>query len=593
MYHKNIAERWGGICRRTMRRMLSVVSGRQAWVFLFFLLFSYAISLTGAFLKIPSSWFLSLLLPVFDCYLLCLIIYLFSRMRLKLVGWLFGFLAALLFFGELFTLLLYHSYYSVYVIQLILETNPRESGEFLASALLQPALWYAVLGLALVAAAAYVASRLVRKPFRFKPFVAFLAFAIILWSGVRQMSAYNKIYQTFANPEATMTAGNASKTMPRLNTTLVRLLFGIAFNKGQTTRLDALQTSVEATTVDSCSFRSPLILLVIGESYNKHHAHIYDSTYLPTTPRLEKLQASGNLTVLTDAVSPSNITSEVFKKMFSLWNDDSTDDWTHYTLLPALFRKAGYRVWFLTNQFTIGNINHHNIIGGTMFNRPRLSELQFSYRNTKNYAYDLDLLQELPPPDTLASGPALLIVHLMGQHVKFGERYPKAYARFQPQDARTPFGGNTGKKIASEYDNATYYNDMVVDSLFQTFKDQECVGIYLSDHGEEAYDWRASSGRTSEAEMTREVARNQYEIPFMFYTSDTYAARHPDVAEQIREATDKPVLSTDLSHLLLYLGGIHTPLYKESQNILSPEYDAGRKRIIHYNTDYDLLMGRK
>lgn len=559
--------------------------------FLFFLVFSYVIAFIGIYLKIPANWFLSVLLPIFDCFLLYLVIRLFSVIRLRFVGWLLGFLAALIFFGELFTLFCYRSFYSVYVIQLVLETDSRESMEFLASALQYPALWYSVLWLVLVAVVSYGLSRLWKRC-RYKRVLAFLVSAVIMWSGVRQFSAYRKIYYAFANPDIALLTDNSAK-MPRLNSPFVRLLYGIAFNKAQTKNLDNLYTSLEQTTVDSCSFRSPLILLVIGESYNKHHAHIYTPSYLPTTPCLEKLQSLGNLTVLNDVVSPSNLTSEVFKKMFSLWDEDCDKDWTRYTLFPALFRKAGYRIWFLTNQFTIGSINSSNIVGGTIFNSPRLSDLQFTYRNKENYEYDLELLQELPHPDTLASCPAMLIVHLMGQHVKFRERYPAEYAHFLPCDEPTSFGGKTGKKIACQYDNATYYNDMVVDSLFRTFRDMECVGIYLADHGEEAYDWRPSSGRTSEAEMTKEVARNQYEIPFMFYTSDTYAARHPEIMEQIKESVDKPYLSTDLAHLLLYLAGIHTPLYKEDLNLLSPKYNKERKRVIHGNTDYDLLLGRK
>lgn len=577
------------ILRKIMHHTLSPVSGYMCGVFLFFLLFSYTIAFSGICLSIPASWFLSVLLPIFDCYLLCCVMRCFVLIRLRYVGWLLAFLMALLFFGELFTLFLYHSFYSVYVIQLMLETDSRESLEFISSSLLQPALWYSVAGLVLVSAVSCVVACLIPRSFRYKSIFSCFVFIVILWSGARQLSAYRKIYSTYANPEIALLDNDASK-MPRLNSPIVRLLYGIAFNKAQTTRLDILENTLERTAVDSCSYCSPLILLVIGESYNKHHAHIYDSTYLPTTPRLERLQASGHLTVLKDVVSPYNLTSEVFKEMFSLWDEDCDKDWTFYPLFPALFKKAGYRVWFLTNQFTIGSINYANIVGGTLFNRPRLSDLQFSHRNLNSYRYDLELLQELPPSDTLASHPALLIVHLIGQHVKFHERCPAEYKHFRPCDAPTPFGGEKGKKITSQYDNATYYNDIVVDSLFRIFKDMECVGIYLADHGEETYDWRPSSGRTGEAEMTREVARNQYEIPFMFYTSDTYVARHPDIAKQIKEATDKPVLSTDLAHLLLYLGGIYTPLYKESLNILSPKYNTRRKRIIHGDADYDLLM---
>ena len=391
--------------------------------FLFFLVFSYVIAFIGIYFKIPASWFLSVLLPVFDCFLLYIVIHLFSLIRLRFVGWLLGFLAALIFLGELFTLFCYRSFYSIYVIQLVLETNLRESKEFLASSWHHSALLYSLLWLVFVVVFSYGLSRL-WKPCRNKRVLIFLVCILIMWSGVRQFSAYRKIYYAFSNPDIALLTDNSAK-MPHLNSPFVRLLYGIAFNKAQTARLDNLYSSMEQTIVDSCSFRSPLILLVIGESYNKHHAHIYDSTYLPTTPRLERLQSSGHLIVLNDVVSPSNLTSEVFKKMFSLWDEDYDEDWTHYTLFPVLFRKAGYRIWFLTNQFTIGSINSSNIVGGTIFNSPRLSDYQFSYRNKENYEYDLDLLQELPPSDTLASFPTLLIVHLMGQHVKFRERYPR------------------------------------------------------------------------------------------------------------------------------------------------------------------------
>lgn len=565
---------------------MCAISGKMSWLFLFFLLLSYTIAISGKFLHIPASWFFSLLFPVFDCYLLCLVVRCFSHVRLKFVGWLFALLAAMLFFGELFTLFYYRSFYSVYVIQLVLETDSHESREFIGSALQYPAFWHTVLCFVVVAVVSYGLARLSRKYLHHKTVLSWIVLVVILFSGIRQCSTYGKIYQTIVNPETAL-----QNRMRSLNTTTVRILYGIAFNNAQTARLDNLQVSIEQATVDTCSFRSPLILLVIGESYNKHHAHIYNPSYLQTTPRLEALQSSGNLTVLNDVVSPYNLTSEVFKNMFSLWDDSCDGDWTCYPLFPAIFKKAGYKVWFLTNQFTIGSLNYANIVGGTIFNSPQLSDLQFSYRNRSSYDYDLELCQEFPPLDTLAAGPALVIVHLMGQHVNYSGRYPAGYEHFQPNEEPTLFGGKKGKEIACQYDNATYYNDMVVDSLFRTIKDAECVGIYLSDHGEEAYDWRSLSGRTSEADMLPEVARYQYEIPFMFYTSDTYAARHPDIVRQIRNAADRPAISSDLAHVLLYLGGINTPFYKERLNVLSPDYDMGRKRIIKGDTDYDLLMG--
>ena len=205
----------------------------------------------------------------------------------------------------------------------------------------------------------------------------------------------------------------------------------------------------------------------------------------------------------------------------------------------------------------------------------------------------MDLLQEIPPVDSLTSHPSLVIVHLIGQHMDYREKYPAGFDKFKPEEEKTSFGGETGKVVSSQYDNATYYNDYVVDSLLKKFKDTECISIYLSDHGEEVYDWRAVYGRTSEPEITIEIARNQYEIPFFFYTSDSYSLKHPDIIKEIKDSYNKPLISTDLCHILLYLGGIQTPYYKETLNILSPQYNIERKRIIRGDVNYDELIKNK
>ncbi len=44
-----------------------------------------------------------------------------------------------------------------------------------------------------------------------------------------------------------------------------------------------------------------------------------------------------------------------------------------------------------------------------------------------------------------------------------------------------------------------------------------------------------------------------------------------------------------LPHLLLYLGGISTPHYRDDLNILSPGYNEARPRILKNTTDYDKL----
>lgn len=71
--------------------------------------------------------------------------------------------------------------------------------------------------------------------------------------------------------------------------------------------IGSLHEAMESIAIDSCTFRSPETVLILGESYNKHHAALYGYP-LPTTPRLSQEEAAGRLYPFTDVVSPANFT---------------------------------------------------------------------------------------------------------------------------------------------------------------------------------------------------------------------------------------------------------------------------------------------
>lgn len=48
-----------------------------------------------------------------------------------------------------------------------------------------------------------------------------------------------------------------------------------------------------------------------------------------------------------------------------------------------------------------------------------------------------------------------------------------------------------------------------------------------------------------------------------------------------------------LPHMLLWLAGISTKDYHAQYNLLSPEYDASRPRILKNKADYDKLRPKE
>ncbi|MCQ2226743.1 MAG: phosphoethanolamine transferase [Bacteroidales bacterium] len=370
----------------------------------------------------------------------------------------------------------------------------------------------------------------------------------------------------------------------------MRFLYGLSFKYVVLKDLKNIETTVEQTKVDGCSYRCPLIVLVIGESYDKAHSHVYNPSYSETTPQLSALQDSGNLFLFDNAITSHNHTTEAFREMFSTYSFDGSDAWTNHTLFPAVFKKAGYDVCFLSNQFATDFDDIWNHFGGTLFNSRKLSELQFTYRNRNVYDYDGQLIEEIPDVEVLRSKPTLLIVHFIGQHVDYAERYPEEFRKFTPEDVNPQFGGDIAKQVVANYDNSIYYNDFVVGSIMQKVSGTDAICIYLADHGEEVYDWRDTYMRTDESELLPEVAHYQFEIPFMVYLSDSFKVNHADLTKTISESTHKKIMNKDLSHILLDLGGIETPEYNAKYDCFSDEYDNEKERIIRDRFNFDEVI---
>jgi len=348
---------------------------------------------------------------------------------------------------------------------------------------------------------------------------------------------------------------------------------------------------VELTNVDSCSFRSPCIVLIIGESYNRHHAQLYGYP-LPTTPWQSKAAKDSSLTCFTDVVAPFHQTSEVFKTLFSLYAYGEQRPWDDYSLFPALFRKAGYNVCLMTNQF----VKHPqqdiwDFSGGSILNDERLSAAQFSHRNTMMHKFDEGLLEDYDSLKQYRTGKDLIIFHLLGQHFDYSLRFPKEKAVFSPHDYHRPELSQEELEKLVAYDNATYYNDQLLKKIVHRFSQEEAIIIYVPDHGELMFDGSKTFGRSFEVTTPNEVYQ-QFEIPFWIWMSNSYREKHPEIVREVKDARKKPFMTDNLDQMLLYLGGIYCQDYRQADNPLSPNYNCSRPRLLMGKMDYDRVMGR-
>ena len=501
------------------------------------------------------------------------------------------------------------------MLQLVGETDSRESGEFLRSCV-SPDVLLSNVGYILLLLFVHILTVLrLRFPhfvprkwrellaskvdragkalYKARPAIGAATLLLLVWSVAT--SAHNKIAlhklmsgSTIGEVEHTLT----EKDHAVLYQPVYRLVFSIYANTLTAKQIDRLVRTASKEEVASCSFRSPNIVLIIGESYNRHHSSQYGYA-MPTTPRQSQLERQGRLVKFTDVVSPWNLTSFVFKHLFSLYSVGDKGEWCDYPLFPELFRKAGYHVTFITNQFLPkAKEAVYDFSGGFFLNNPKLSAAQFDTRNTQLHRYDEDLLKDYDELQNNNTDHNLIIFHLLGQHVQYRQRSPKDRKHFHGDDYKEmkPNLNARERQTLADYDNAILYNDSVVTEIVKKFENEDAIVIYVPDHGEECYEGDMHFFcRMHSAKVDARLAHAEFDIPMWIWCSRKYIKHNPEIFRQVVNARNRRYMTDALPHLLLYLAGIHSRDYRDSLNLLSPNYNESRPRLLKHSADYDKL----
>ena len=338
------------------------------------------------------------------------------------------------------------------------------------------------------------------------------------------------------------------------------------------------------------------IIVVIGESYIREHAALYGYP-LQTTPFLSHEQQEGRLFVFTDMVSPYNQTTRVIRNLLSCNSLGHGEDWSSAPPFTAVFKKNGYHVAMYDNQKNadMGFVFAYSL--NTYLYHPQIMENCYHETNDSTFEFDGQLIDDYRNKSTLPASRRLILFHLLGQHIGFQYRYPEAYTHFTADSIRfrkESWLTDEMREDIVHYDNATRYNDDVMKQIISLYNQENTVVIYLSDHGEEVFDYRDNLGRDdwSMGSDPKQVLRWQYMVPFIVWCSDKYAATYPDVTEQLRQATDRPAMLDNVCQLLFHLSGLYTSYYHQDRDVLSPDYRCP-KRIINESIDCDSLLHSK
>ena len=322
------------------------------------------------------------------------------------------------------------------------------------------------------------------------------------------------------------------------------------YNKSVLFIPDLSQYKSNPSFVPTTEYHPENIIMIIGESFAKTHSSLY-GYHKETNPLLQVHQNDSNLYVFQNVTSPASHTIAAFKSIMNTYSyERDTGEWYESVTIPECFNSLGYKTIWVSNQYQYGACETIS----TRFAQLCDTAI-FTQNNIYEKCYDekiIPLIKEQPQEKEL------FILHLWGQHSYYSERYPEHFNIFKEDDYMDLLQHQ--RKNVSEYDNATLYNDYVIDSIINFFSDKEAIILYFSDHGQDIYltDKNYCGHGIPGNERSVNIAKD---IPLMIYTSQKFKNKFPLLIDKIKSSTMKNFNTEDVIYSLIDVSG-----YKFSDN---------------------------
>ena len=304
------------------------------------------------------------------------------------------------------------------------------------------------------------------------------------------------------------------------------------------------------------------LVLVIGESTNRQHMSLYGYPR-KTSPRLEAISAE--LQVFRNVYAPRPYTIEVLQQVLSFADQLNPDLYLTTPSLINLMKQAGYKSFWITNQQTMTKRN--TLL--TSFSQQADEQAYLNHSRAQNSAeYDMNVVKPFRQALADPAEKKLIIVHLLGTHMKYEYRFPPEFAVFKDRTGLADWVNKEQQAIINDYDNAVLYNDFIMSTLIDSMRQAKSNGfmVYFSDHGEDVFDSGEHNilGR-NEGKPTVPM----YAVPFIVWMTDSWRATHPN---DFSGFLDRPYSTSHFIHTWSDLAGLSYEGFEPEKSLVSPQF---------------------
>ena len=315
-----------------------------------------------------------------------------------------------------------------------------------------------------------------------------------------------------------------------------------------------------------------IYVIVIGESTARSHLGVY-GYYRNTTPLLGGLK--DELLIYNKVISPDTYTIASLTKVLTLGNYENPNSKFDGSIIQLL-NQAKFKTYWVSVQKPAGANDSQITNIGLGADKCYFLNIKRAQEKT---VHDEVLLEKLDDILLEEGNKKVVFLHTLGTHVDYKNRYPESFNFFKEEIPKTKFKKEHIYEEINSYDNAVMYTDYIVSSVIKTVKkvNAHSFVLYFSDHGEEVYDDIEFSGHFRDEIRTKNV----YEIPMILWRSENYKN-----GKTIYSHLNSKYMIDDLFHSIAHLVDVKASEVDSTRSIFSKHFKE-RKRIVKDTVDYD------
>lgn len=321
-------------------------------------------------------------------------------------------------------------------------------------------------------------------------------------------------------------------------------------------RENSILTAFNLTQTD----RPGVYFLVIGESQNRLHMNAYGYDR-DTTPWLTDQRHNPDFIIYDNAYSCHTHTVPVITYALTAKNQYNSLKLENAVSIIEVAKAAGFKTIWLSNQVQYSAWDTPITVIASEADEQHWINKNIGETTKTNY-FDgqlVNTLSEIHPFSKM-----LIVIHLMGNHGSYEDRYPSDYDIYHGDNHRI-----------DHYDDSIRYNDYVVSQLYEKAKNipNFKAFMYFSDHTD-AVDQNLSH------DASNFVYPMTY-IPFYMAFSKEYQEEYPMIFENLKKHSSNYFTNDLIFNTVLGIMNLHLDeIYEPENDLTNSDYNSDANRFM-------------